>query len=258
MEPLHFGADGRLFGLRSEPPGGVRQTAILICQSWGPEYMRSYRALHLLAEQLARRGFETLRFDYSCTGDSAGDSEDARLQDWLGDIHTAVDELRELSGAARICVIGLRLGALLAADAARSGARIDHLALWDPPASGQIWFEQLAALNREHYQRKNRVRAVSQHLQLLPDELLGSPWPGALHQDVVNLQLPVAGTPQRQLHLYSADSADVGAGSSDDRAAGALRLPDEAHWTEIAWLTTPWTPAATPRAICDKLGQWLP
>ena len=50
MEPLYFGPRGRLFGLRSEAKAPPRRTAVLICHSWGVEYMRSYRALYLLAQ----------------------------------------------------------------------------------------------------------------------------------------------------------------------------------------------------------------
>ena len=96
MEPLYFGPRRRLFGLRSEAQGEPRRTAIVVCHSWGVEYMRSYRALYLLAQQLAMRGFDTLRFDYSGTGDSADGERGITLAQWIEDIRCAARELQEL------------------------------------------------------------------------------------------------------------------------------------------------------------------
>lgn len=248
MEPIHFGPDSRLFGLRSEPSGAVRRTAIVICQTWGPEYMRCYRAMHLLAQQLAGRGFETLRFDYSSTGDSADHAGPASLDQWLTDIRAAVEELRELSGAPSICLLGLRLGALLANQAVAEGLAVDRLVLWDMPASGAAWIEELTALNHQHYERKNRYRPSWLWLRLPRDELLGAPWPASLQTAVAALAATPALPPERTLLL---DSADLGR----REAPGGRRvaLPDAAHWTDITRLTTPWIPANTARVICDAL-----
>ncbi|HUS25299.1 MAG TPA: amino acid adenylation domain-containing protein [Candidatus Binatia bacterium] len=252
LEPAYFGPRRRLFGIRSPAAAPARRTAVLVCQSWGVEYMRSYRATHLLAQQLARRGFDTLRFDYSCTGDSMGAGSSAELSAWIEDIGHAVEELRALSGAEQVCVLGLRLGALLAAAAARRGG-IDRLALWDLPASGREWIDQLTQLNREHYQRKNRYLSTPMNLQLLPEELLGAPWPASLSQAVAQLGAPPHMPPERLLLLESADTRAA------EPAPGVrrVRLPDEAHWTQIAWLTTPWAPGQAPRTIGEALEQWL-
>src|SRR5689334_14308729 len=177
MEPLYFGPGGRLFGLRSEAVGPPRQSAVLMCHSWGMEYMRSYRALYLLAQQLAARGFETLRFDYSGTGDSADAADGITLDQWIEDIRCAARELRELSGADRICLLGLRLGALLAMRAIDEGLRADTAALWDAPESGRAWISELQELDRLHYARKNRYLPSQLRLEALPGEMLGIPWP---------------------------------------------------------------------------------
>lgn len=246
VEPLHFGPGGRLFGLRSEAAGAPRNTAVLLCAPWGPEYMRSYRALHLLAGQLAQRGFETLRFDYSDTGDS-GDSGAPSVSRWVEDIGCALRELRELSGASEICVLGLRFGALLAAQARAQGLRIEHLALWDVPDSGELWLRQMVELDRQHYESKNHYLPEALKLPPVDDELLGSPWPASLAAEVAALQLP-----QPDGALLRMASADAAGATTE-----VLSLPDPAHWTDIAWLTTPWNPAATPRAVCDILAARL-
>jgi pimeloyl-ACP methyl ester carboxylesterase len=245
LEALHFGHDQRLFGLRSEPLTRPRETAIVICQSWGAEGMRSYRGLHLLAQQLAERGFETLRFDYTGTGDSA-DADHTPLSQWLDDIRDAANELRELSGARRIALLGLRLGALLASQAAQA-AQADELLLWDAPDSGQQWSEQMLALNRQQLARKNRTRPAALQLDIPDDELLGSPWPADFAAAVGSLQLAGDGLPLR--HFHSADSV------AGDRT-GEL-LPDASQWDELLKLDAPWVPARSITAVCDRLAEQL-
>jgi uncharacterized protein len=251
MEPLYFGPRGRLFGLRSEAAGKARQTAVLICHSWGVEYMRSYRALYLLAQQLADRGFETLRFDYSGTGDSADAADGITLDQWIEDIRCAARELRELSGADRICLVGLRLGALLALRATTEGLRADTVALWDAPESGRQWINELQELDRLHYARKNRYLPARLRLEALPGELLGIPWPQTLDAAVAALQPQAPAPLSRVLDLRSADVASAAAHGEE------IRLPDPAHWTDVHWLTRPWFPASTQRAIGDALAARL-
>ncbi len=250
MEPIYFGPRGRLFGLRSEAMGKPRRTAVLICHSWGVEYMRSYRALYLLAQQLAARGFETLRFDYSGTGDSADPADGMTLDCWIEDIRCAARELRELSGADRVCLLGLRLGGLLALRAATEGLRADATALWDLPESGLHWISELQELDRLHYARKNRYLPAALRLAPLPGELLGCPWPAPLDKAVATLS-PTAPTTTQLINLRSDDLPAA-------RLPGEeIRLPDAAHWKDVNWLTRPWIPAGTQKVIGDVLSERL-
>lgn len=254
MEALQFGDRHRpLFGIRSEPTGPVRQTAVLICPSWGMEYLRAYRASFLLAEQLSRQGFEVLRFDYSGTGDSAGNGGDARLENWIADIGSAASELRELSGCSKLCVLGLRLGALLAIRAIRDGLRADQLVLWDPPASGRAWVQELRQLEAAQHLRKNRHRQRRYPLTPGPGELLGASFPAALSAAIEELE-PGPPLPGRQiLHLHNADQPPP-----TDPDINELALADSGHWSELAWLTTPWVPPTSLPVICERMRGWLP
>ena len=251
MEPIYFGPRGRLFGLRSEAQGRQRRTAVLICHSWGTEYMRSYRALYLLSQQLAARGFETLRFDYTGTGDSADGERGITLDQWLEDIRCAARELRELSGADGLCILGLRLGALLAMRAIADGLRADTAACWDAPDSGREWISELQELDRLHYARKNLYLPASLKLDTVAGEMLGVPWPEALDEAVAPLTPEATPNVSQVLRLRS---ADVGPAKF---AGEQIRLPEAGHWTDVTWVTRPWTPASTQRAIGEALAERL-
>ena len=90
---------------------------------------------------LNRAGFHVLRFDYSCTGDSAGEGRDARIADWLDDVTWAIEELQDTAMVDTVSVVGLRWGATLAALATRGRDDVDRLVLWDPVVSGSAYLD---------------------------------------------------------------------------------------------------------------------
>jgi pimeloyl-ACP methyl ester carboxylesterase len=113
--------------------GTARARAAVICNPLGIEYVYAHRSLRHLALRLARRGFDTVRFDYYGTGDSAGSDEEANVADMHSDVDFAIEAARDIKGARRVTLVGLRDGAAIAARAAmRKPADIDALVLWDP------------------------------------------------------------------------------------------------------------------------------
>jgi len=254
MEPIHFGGDRTLFGVRSEASGSLRQTAVVICPSWGAEYMRAYRSLHLLSIQIAERGFDVLRFDYSSTGDSAGPSEQASVKNWVADIRLAVQTARADAGTTRVCLLGVRLGALLAVRAALEGdLGAVQLALWDLPRSGQHWIDESRRMDAALSDRKNRYSPGAALLPPQPDELLGMPFLPGLAAEVAGLNPTDDWAARCVLWLRSADAEALAPPSGPVVA----ELPDAAHWNDPAWVTRPWTPARSLRAIAERLSVVL-
>ena len=144
MTAFFFGATGRqLFGYYHAAAAGGSRAAV-ICPSWGPEYQYAHRALRTLARRLAERGVHVLRFDYSGTGDSWGEGRDASPDAWVGDVSTAVEELRAMSGTPVVDLVGLRFGGYIAARAASERADVRRLVLWDPVTHGAAWLEELS------------------------------------------------------------------------------------------------------------------
>lgn len=145
MHPFYFGrSDRQLYGVHHPPRGrSRRRKAVLLCYPFGFEYMRAHRAFRQLANLLSRGGAHVLRFDYYGTGDSAGAGTDATLEQWLSDVGSAADELQANAGTDSVDVVGLRLGASIAALAARSREDVDRLVLWDPVVEGRAYVEEL-------------------------------------------------------------------------------------------------------------------
>ena len=151
--PLYFeqsrarGSEGPIFGWYHSTPAALQSDcAAVICGPVGHEYTRSHRTMRHLADRLAERGIPALRFDYHGTGDSPGGELDAdRVAYWQASIRAAIRQARALSGRQRVCLIGVRLGGLLAALVAAETA-VDLLVLWNVPAKGRTYVRELQAI----------------------------------------------------------------------------------------------------------------
>jgi pimeloyl-ACP methyl ester carboxylesterase len=148
VNPFFFGRSERpLFGLftRGRESGGVAtaERAVLLCYPIGSEYLRAHRAFRQVNTLLNRGGTHVLRFDYSCTGDSAGPGVEATVEEWLDDVDWAIDELLDTAGTDTIDVVGLRWGAAFGALAAREREEVRRIVLWDPVVSGGEYFDEV-------------------------------------------------------------------------------------------------------------------
>lgn len=186
MEAFFFGDSGRqLFGVYHEAAGGGDRGVVLAYP--GPqEYMQSHYAFRLLAAQLARAGCSVLRFDWSGTGDSAGDSTSASFQQWRDDLQMALQELKDISSARRFSIVGFRLGATLAASTPLERP-LEDLVLWEPVIDGRSYLAELRAMERRKF--GNLLEPPSWWHRGRGHELLGLSMSGAHHAEIEALDL---------------------------------------------------------------------
>ena len=127
---------------------GSSSRGVVICGAHGFEDLCARSSLRLLAEEISSRGVPVLRFDWRGTADSEGDGEAPhRVATWLGNIGEATRKLVEETGVTEIALVGLRLGALLALEAARDILPV-RLALLAPPASGRALGREIEVMSR--------------------------------------------------------------------------------------------------------------
>lgn len=147
--PTWFGpVDRRLFGWVHTPEGGSVRGGVVLCPPLGIEAICTYFTYRVLASRLAAKGLAVVRFDYDGTGDSVGgEDEPGRVEAWVASSTAAADLLRA-AGVQAIGLVGIRMGAIFAAEeAARSGG-VDALVLWDPCLSGRSFLREQQALRR--------------------------------------------------------------------------------------------------------------
>jgi alpha-beta hydrolase superfamily lysophospholipase len=137
--------ENKLFGwFRPSPANGASNTGLVICKPYGYEALCSHRGLRAFEEAAAAVGLPTMHFDYLGTGDSADiDPQADQLTAWTQDVVAAVHELRRRTGVQQVCLLGVRLGALLAVLAASECAAVTSLILIAPIINGRRYVRSL-------------------------------------------------------------------------------------------------------------------
>lgn len=246
VSAFFFGpADRQLFGYYHAPRGAGARAAV-ICPSWGPEYQYAHRALRVTAKRLAERGFHVLRFDYSGVGDSWGDSTVGDIAQWRQDIALAIAELKAMSGQARVDLIGLRLGALLAVATAAGRSDVGSILLWEPVTDGAHW---VGDLNRSRPASIPRSVGTIEFAQRLVSATLAREFleigphlyedPGIDNVLVLRTQDGGGRVPERLEHLGNAQERFV---------------EDASPWLEDTSIWSGQVPAKAVGAIVDWLG----
>ena len=160
MRPVTF--DG-CYGALHLSAGSRATTAVVLCSPFGYDALCAHRGWREFAERLAAEdGTAVLRFDYPGAGDSQGYEEDPqRLRAWVESIKAAARYLRAATGATRLILCGLRLGALLAVLAAEELENVDSLVLMAPVIAGKRYIRELR-LQHESWIKTPNGRTAAQ------------------------------------------------------------------------------------------------
>lgn len=140
------GSAGPLATVVVAPPPEAQRFSVLYVPPFADEMNKSRRMAAMQARALAALGATVALVDPRGTGDSAGDHACATWEGWHEDVALAWSWLAQRTDVP--CVLwGLRLGALLAAQAV-AGGRIAPAALllWQPVTAGRAYFTQVLRL----------------------------------------------------------------------------------------------------------------
>ncbi len=123
----------QLFGMLFEPyPAAGSPMAYVICQPFAEEKKSAQKVLVDLARGLQQKGAYVLLFDHSGTGESEGQLKNASLSRWVDETTTAIHWLKENYLVTDIGLVGLRLGAYIAMQAANRVPQVKSLGLIEP------------------------------------------------------------------------------------------------------------------------------
>jgi alpha-beta hydrolase superfamily lysophospholipase len=176
VQPLYFGSgDYRVFGwlhrISGESPAPM---GLVICKPFGFEAMSAHLSVRAFAEAAAEIGIPALRFDYGGTGDSEDLAPGAdQIKAWTQDVIAAVHELRRLTGVERVCLLGIRLGALLAATAAARIPQVSALIAVAPIISGRRYLREMRTFELAAAQTQSALAPSEARTQSREADLAG-------------------------------------------------------------------------------------
>ncbi len=133
-EPIHFGLNDRLFGVRTSPKNSPthHKTQVLFVNTGSNHHIGSNRMWVTLARKLAAQGFACTRVDVAGIGDSRSwpGKPENRLysKDSCADVRAAIDAL-ERFGSPDTVLVGLCSGAYLSFHTAVEDTRVKALVL---------------------------------------------------------------------------------------------------------------------------------
>ena len=200
---------GRRFCLY-HPPQGRARGAVLHVPAHAEEMNKSRRMVARQARMLAGSGLGVLQIDLYGCGDSDGLSADARWEIWRDDVLLALAWLRErIDGP--LSLWGLRLGCLLALDAAQARGDLASIVLWQPVPEGATYLTQFL------------------RLRLAADMLTSAGAAG----DTGTLRKELAGGASLEIAGYTITPALAKA--IDDASINAMAAPAcPVHWLDLA------------------------
>lgn len=142
---MAHGRRGRRFCLLHRPAVPVVSGAVVYVHPFAEEMNKSRRMAALQSRALAEAGYAVLQIDLLGCGDSSGDFGDATWQDWVTDVVEASRWLLQRFSAP-LWLWGLRVGCLVASDAARTLNIPCSFLFWQPPTAGKPLLQQFLRL----------------------------------------------------------------------------------------------------------------
>ncbi|MEZ6088490.1 MAG: alpha/beta hydrolase [Pirellulaceae bacterium] len=260
MNTHYFGSSQQpLLGIHHPPRLGTsRDHAVLICAPIAHEHLRTHWALRLLAQRLAREGFDVMRFDYTGIGDSYASTEEVdSLHRWVDDVQLATDDLLAESGCSRLSMIGLRFGTVLAMLAARDPLSVDHLILWEPVLDGEDYLRQLRHMHDRMIDLW--VCPVTTQDDDLGEEILGFTYPRALLNEIAAIDTVKLSPDCNRLTIIDGQGespTDVAkrltnAKRSFSCPTSVVEAIDRSDWDDLRQIETAWLPAHSQTVVIN-------
>jgi alpha-beta hydrolase superfamily lysophospholipase len=259
--PLYFeSAAYRLFAWLHRPavqaaPG----LGLVICKPFGYDALCAHRSMRAFAEAAVQLGVPALRFDYRGTGDS-DDTDPAadQIDLWRQDVVAAVSELRRQTGVQRVCLLGFRLGALLAILAAAGSEAVKAVMVVAPVLSGRRYLRELRTTQLAAAEPGTVIRNDPQAPGAGAMEVSGFSLSAATVAHLSQLDLSAPGEPPASdVLIIDRDDLPGARGWSESLAALGVRTRYVALPGFVEMVMTAPHLAVIPQSMLAAMREWL-
>lgn len=250
MTPLYL--DDCFGWLHDADAAGARRLGVVLCPAFAQEEVCTHYGLMALAERLAAAGMPTVRFDYRGTGDSV--AFDPSVASMTADIARAVACLRQQSGVGPVVLVGVRLGAALAWQAADGIDGIAAMVMIAPVSSGRAFIrETRASASVASLSGLEPVPPIDGDLPMIAN---GFRWSAKLQRELAAIDLSTAPAPKWPT-LILPGRADRRAGTlAAAWRQGGAAVTEHPFPDYDGWMQDP-TTNETPHASFAAITEWL-
>jgi exosortase A-associated hydrolase 2 len=164
------GSRGSLFAMHHAPTHINDSTeCFIVVPSFAEEMNRCRYMQTLLAQALNKHGYGLLSVDPFGTGDSAGNFAEADWDQWKKDVVSATDYAKQL-GYKHISFLAIRLGTLLAMEAAPYIDDLKRIIFWQPVTNGKATLNQFLRIKIAASIGRDEKAETTAHLEELLNE----------------------------------------------------------------------------------------
>ena len=158
LNPVSFESNGALLrGSFHVPRGAPPFPAVIVCHGFTGTRFEPHRIFVKLSLLLEGSGIASLRFDFFGSGESDGNHEGVTVSREVDDALAAVRFVEQLAcvDSARLAILGLSLGGLVAALCAEKVRTFRGVCLWAPVADAhELWTSRLTSTARKSLSRR--------------------------------------------------------------------------------------------------------
>jgi pimeloyl-ACP methyl ester carboxylesterase len=269
-QPLFFPSHGRpLYGMYCPPTRERDDAAVLVaCHGVGLEHAVTSHVLARAVRQAGALGYPAFLYHSRGHGDSTGDFAEITFENLVEDALAAAAHARQLSGSRRVVWLGVRVGALVAAEAAVRSPDSAGLVLWEPVGRGADYFRELArgllfsAVARGEKTGKTVNDVLGQveregHADIHACYLYAKLYLSVREVDLAKILECWAGPVllaqiQARLKLSPANTALVAALEARGAKVAVTRISEDPGWQFLMW-GQPWTSAT----LLADTASWL-
>ena len=161
------GSRGALAALYYGPAGAApARGSVLVAPAFAEEMNRCRAMVAWQARRFAAQGIGTLVLDPCGTGDSAGEFSQATWTDWRADLLLGADWI-DRHGGGCTAILGVRLGAIMAAQIVQARPHVQRLLLWQPVLNGKTFYTQFLRIRlAAEMNQASRARTTNELRQM--------------------------------------------------------------------------------------------